>query len=47
MYRSPCQNNSEFGLFLRSVERLFSDIKQIKPFLSVITGDFNARMPCW
>ena len=47
IYRSPSQNNSEFDSFLRSVERLLSDIKKIKPFLSVITGDFNARTLCW
>ena len=47
IYRSPSQNNSEFDSFLRSVERLLSDIKKIKPFLSVITGDFNARTSCW
>ena len=45
--RSPSQNNSEFDSFLRSVEGLSSDIKKIKPFLSVITGDFNARTSCW
>ena len=47
IYRSPSQNNSEFDSFLRSVERLLSDIKKIRPFLSVIMGDFNARMSCW
>ena len=47
IYRSPSQNNSEFDSFLRSVERLLSDIKKIKPFLSVIMGDFNARTSCW
>ena len=43
IYHSPSQNNCEFDSFLRSVERLLSDIKKSKPFLSVITGDFNAR----
>ena len=47
IYRSPSQNNSEFDLFLRSVERLLRDIKMTKPFLSVIIGDFNARTSCW
>ena len=47
IYRSPSQNNSEFDSFLRSVERLLSDIKNIKPFSSVITGDFNVRTSCW
>ena len=47
IYRSPSQNNSEFDSFLRSVERLLSDTKKIKLFLSVITGDFNPRTSCW
>ena len=47
IYRSPSQNNSEFDSFLRSVERLLSDIKKIKLFLSAIMGDFNARTSCW
>ena len=40
IYRSPSQNNSEFDSFLKS-------LKNTKPFLSVITGDFNARTSCW
>ena len=46
-YRSPRQNNCEFDSFLRSVERLLSDVKKSKPFLSIITGDFNARSSYW
>ena len=37
IYRSPSQNNCEFDSFLRSVERLLSDIKKSKPFLQVIS----------
>ena len=47
IYRSPSQNNCEFDSFLTSVERLLSDIKKSKPFLSVITGDFNERPSYW
>ena len=47
VYRSPNQNNCEFDSFLRSAERLLSDIKKSKPFLSVITGDFNTRSLYW
>ena len=47
IYCSPSQNNCEFDSFLRSVERLLSDIKKSKSFLSVITGDFNARSSYW
>ena len=32
IYRSPSQNNSEFDLFLRSVERLLSDIRKLNHF---------------
>ena len=47
IYRYPSQNNREFDSFLRSVERLLSGINKINSFLSVITGDFNARTLCW
>ena len=47
IYRSPSQNNSEFDLFLSNFEKLFSDINERKPFLSVFTGDFNARSSSW
>ena len=43
IYRYPSQNNSEFDLFLSNFEKLLSDINKHKPFLSVITGDLNAR----
>ena len=43
IYRSPSQNNSEFDLFLSNFEKLLSGINKHKPFLSVITGDLNAR----
>ena len=47
IYPAPVQNNCEFDSFLTSVERLLSDIKKSKPFLSVITSDFNARSSYW
>ena len=43
IYRSPSQNSDEFDLFLSKFEKLVIDIKNRKPYLSVITGDFNAR----
>ena len=43
IYRSPSQNNSEFDLFLSNFEKPLSDINERKPFLSVITGDFNSK----
>ena len=47
IYRSPCQNNNEFDLFLSNFEKLIIDTKNRKPYLSVITGDFNARSSSW
>ena len=43
IYRSPSQSDSEFDLFLLNFEKLLSDINERKPFLFVITRDFNAR----
>ena len=34
-------------MFLTHLENLFSDINNRKPFLSVVTGDFNARSSSW
>ena len=47
IYHSPSQTNDEFGLFLSNLEKLFSDINKLKPSLSVVTGDFNARSSSW
>ena len=47
IYRAPCQNNSEFDLFLSNFEKLLSDIQERKPVWSVITGDFNGRSSSW
>ena len=47
IYRSPSQNISEFELFLSNFEKILSDINERKPFLSVITGDVNARSSSW
>ena len=47
IHRSPNQNISEFDLFLSNFEKFLSDINKHKPFLSIITGDFNARSSWW
>ena len=47
IYHSPSQNNSQFDLFLSNFEKLLSEINECKPFLSVITGDLNARSSSW
>ena len=46
-YRFPSQNNSEFDLFLSNFEKILSKISKRKPFLSVVTGDFNAISSSW
>ena len=43
IYRSPNQSNDEFDLFFSNFEKHIIDIKNRKPYLSVIPGDFNAR----
>ena len=47
IYRSPSQINDEFDLFLSNSEKRITDMKKCKPYLSVITGDFNARSSSW
>ena len=47
IYCSPSQHNNEFEVFLYNMENLLSNINKCKPFLSVITGDFNARSSYW
>ena len=43
IYRSPSQNNEEFDTFLTNFQKLLNEINNLKPPLSIITGDFNAR----
>ena len=47
IYRSPNQNKNEFDLFLANLEQLLGEINKHKPYLSIITGDFNARSSSW
>ena len=47
IYRSPSQPNDEFDAFLSNLQLLFNDINYRKPFLSVVTGDFNSRCSSW
>ena len=47
IYRSPSQSNIEFDLFLANFEQLLCEINNRKPYLSIITGDFNARSSSW
>ena len=48
LYRSPSQNSEKPESVLTNFERLLSDINALKPAVSVILGDFNARpISCW
>ena len=47
IYRSPNQNKNDFDLFLTNFEQLLGEINNHKPYLSIITGDFNARSSSW
>ena len=47
IYRFPSQHNCEFDLFLSNFEKRLSNINERKPFLYVITGDFNAGSSSW
>ena len=47
IYRSPSQKNCKSDSFLTNFDHLLSEINKCKPFLAVITGDFNARSPAW
>ena len=47
IYRSPSQTTDEFDSFLLNFEQILNEVRQGKPSLSVITGDFNARSSSW
>ena len=53
IYRSPNQNKNEFDLFLANLainkllNQKFLAINKRKPYLFIITGDFNARSSSW
>ena len=47
IHHSPSQDKNEFELFLSNLEIFLSDINKHKPFLSVVTGDFNTRSSYW
>ena len=44
---SLSQKCQELDLFLSNFENLIIDMKNRKPYLSAITGDFNARSSSW
>ena len=47
IYRSPSQSCNEFDDFLFHLEKHINQIKQLKPLLTIILGDFNARSSDW
>ena len=47
IYCSPNQSCNEFEDFLFNLEKLINQIKQLKPSITIILGDFNARSSDW
>ena len=47
LYRSPSQTSDEFEDFCTDLNLFLSNINDLNPTCSVITGDFNARSPEW
>ena len=47
IFYSPSQKIVKLTFFLSNLEKHLSDISKRKPYLSVITGDVNARYSPW
>ena len=47
LYRSPSQGREEFESFRTNFDLFFSNINNLSPGCSIITGDFNARFTKW
>ena len=47
LYRFPSQTSEEFKGFCTDLNLFLSNINDLNPACSVITGDFNARSPQW
>ena len=47
MYRSPSQNQSEFGHYLLSLENLLCNIRNKVPAFTILPGYFNATSKSW
>ena len=47
LYRSPRQTSEEFEVFCTELNLFLSNINDLNPACSDITGDFNARFPQW
>ena len=47
VYCSPGQTNDEFNQFLLNFEKTLLDINHQKPYLTLVTWDFNVRSSSW
>ena len=47
LYRSPSQGREEFESFCTDFDLFLSNINDLSPDCSIITGDFNARSTKW
>ena len=47
LYRSPSQTQDEFEEFCNDLNLLLSNVNDVNATLSVITGDFNAKLSRW
>ena len=47
VYGLPTQTNTEFNQFLLNFEKTLWDKNQRKPYLTLVTGDFNSRSSFW
>ena len=47
LYRLPSQTQDEFEEFCNDLNLLSSNVNDVNVTLSVIIGDFNAKLPRW
>ena len=47
LYKSPSQTTNEFDNFLNNLNIMLESVTQKNPFLTVVIGDFNARLSKW
>ena len=47
LHRSPSQSSDEYDYFIKYFEQLIVHLASFKPYLLLITGDFNARSSSW
>ena len=47
LYQSPSQSSDEYDHFIKTFEQPIVHLTSFKPYLLLITGDFNARSSSW